>query len=86
MKHDTGEVMWTESGLGCGSLMIADSKLVILSDDGRLVIAKATSAGYDEVASASILEGRCWTVPVLLEGCVYARNAAGKLVAVQLPQ
>ena len=86
MKHETGEVMWTESGLGCGSLMIADGKLVILSDDGRLVIAKAISAGYDEVASASILEGRCWTVPVLLEGCVYARNAAGKLVAVQLPQ
>ncbi len=86
MKHDTGEVMWTESGLGCGSLMIADGKLVILSDDGRLVIAKATSAGYDEFASASILEGRCWTVPVLLGGCVYARNAAGRLVAVQLPQ
>lgn len=86
MKHDTGEVMWTESGLGCGSLMIANGKLVILSDDGRLVIAKATSEGYDEVASASVLEGRCWTVPVLLDGCVYARNAAGKLVAVQLPR
>ncbi len=86
MKHDTGEVMWTESGLGCGSLMIANGKLVILSDDGRLVIAKATSEGYDEVASASVLEGRCWTVPVLLDGCVYARNAAGKLVAVQLPK
>ncbi|MAI69715.1 MAG: alcohol dehydrogenase [Rhodopirellula sp.] len=85
MKHDTGEVMWTESGLGCGSLMIADGKLVILSDDGRLVIAKATSQGYDEVASARILEGRCWTVPVLFEGCVYARNAAGRLVAVKLP-
>lgn len=86
MKHETGDVMWTESGLGCGSLMIADGKLVILSDDGRLVIAKATPAGYDEVASATILDGRCWTVPVLLGGCVYARNAAGRVVAVQLPQ
>lgn len=86
MKHDTGEVLWTESGLGCGSLMIADGKLVILSDDGRLVIANATSAEYEEVCSAKILEGRCWTVPVLLDGRVYARNAAGDLVAVQLPQ
>ncbi|MDA7905212.1 alcohol dehydrogenase, partial [Rhodopirellula sp.] len=73
-------------GLGCGSLMIADGKLVILSDDGRLVIANATSAGFEELCSASILEGRCWTVPVLLDGCVYARNAAGDLVAVQLPK
>ena len=86
MKHETGEVLWTESGLGCGSLMIAGGKLVILSDDGRLVIANATSAGYEEVCSAEILEGRCWTVPVLLDGCVYARNAAGDLVAVQLPK
>lgn len=86
MKHDSGEVLWTESGLGCGSLMIADGKLVILSDDGRLVIAKATASEYEEVASASILDGRCWTVPVLLDGCVYARNAAGRLVAVKLPR
>ena len=86
MKHDTGEVMWTESGMGCGSLMIADGKLVILSDDGRLVIANATSAEYKEICSAEILEGRCWTVPVLLDGRVYARNAAGDLVAVQLPE
>jgi len=86
MKHDTGEVVWTESGRGCGSLRIADGKLVILSDDGRLGIANATSAGFEEICSASILEGRCWTVPVLRDGCGYARNAEGDLVAVQLPK
>ncbi len=85
MRHDTGEVQWKKSGLGCGSLMIADGKLVILSDDGDLVIAKTNTMEFEEIARATILDGRCWTVPVLLGGHVYARNAAGNLVCVKLP-
>ena len=85
MNHETGEVAWKHRGLGCGSLMIADGKLVILSDDGRLVIAKANPREFVELASTQILEGRCWTVPVLLNSHVYARNARGNLVCVKLP-
>ena len=86
MDHATGEVLWKHRGLGCGSLMIANGKLVLLSDDGRLVIAEANSNAFTKLAEAQILEGRCWTVPVLLGGKVYARNARGKLVCVQLPE
>ncbi len=85
MNHQTGEVAWQQNGLGCGSLMIAGGKLVILSEDGQLVVAEATAKEFKELARTSILAGRCWTVPVLLNGHVYARNAAGKLVSVKLP-
>jgi outer membrane protein assembly factor BamB len=85
MNHKTGEVLWKHRGLGCGSLMIADEKLLLLSEDGRLVVAEAKPEGFKQLAESQILEGRCWTVPVLLDGRVYARNAAGKLVCVELP-
>jgi outer membrane protein assembly factor BamB len=85
MNFETGEVAWQTRGLGCGSLMIADGKLLILSEDGRLVLARATPQKYDELTRSEFLEGRCWTVPVLLDGRVYGRNAAGRLVCVQLP-
>ncbi len=85
MKFDTGEVMWKERGLGCGSLMIANGKLVILSETGSLVIAEASPDEFKELAKSEILSGRCWTAPVLANGKVYARNASGKLVCVQLP-
>ncbi len=85
MNLTSGEVAWRQSDLGCGSLMIADGKLVILSEDGYLVIAEANPKGFTELARTRILTGRCWTVPVLLEGHVYARNAAGDLVSVKLP-
>ena len=85
MNHLTGKVAWKERGLGCGSLMIADGKLIVLSEDGQLVVAEATPQEYRELARTRILSGRCWTIPVLLDKHVYARNAAGDLVSVQLP-
>lgn len=86
MKFDTGEVMWKQRGLGCGSLIVADGKLVILSEQGVLVVAEATPDEYRELSRSEILSGRCWTAPVLAGGRVYARNAAGHLVCIQLPR
>lgn len=85
MNQATGEVVWKHRGLGCGSLMIVDGKLLLLSDNGELVLANATPEGYQEIATSPFLEGRCWTVPVLFGGHVYGRNAAGKLVCARLP-
>ena len=36
------------------------------------------------VGRKRILSGRCWSVPVLAHGKIYARNAAGRLVCVEL--
>lgn len=85
MKFDTGEVAWKQRGMGCGSLMIADGKLLILDERGTLIVAQATHTGYEELARSPFLSGRCWTVPVLLDKRVYGRNAAGNLVCVDLP-
>ena len=85
MNFETGEVLWKHRGLGCGSLMIADGKLILLSDDGRLIIAAATPKKYEQLAESQILTGRCWTVPVLHQGSICARNARGILVCVSLP-
>jgi len=85
MNLQTGKVAWKQRGMGCGSLMIADGKLLILSENGKLTLAKAKPDGFEELASSPFLTGRCWTVPVLFEKRVYGRNAAGKLVCVKLP-
>ncbi|MGB7343936.1 MAG: PQQ-binding-like beta-propeller repeat protein [Pirellulaceae bacterium] len=85
MKLSDGSVAWEHRGYGCGSLMIADKKLIVLSDDGLLVVADASREGFQKLAEAQILEGRCWTIPLLHNRRVYARNAKGKLVCVQLP-
>jgi len=80
----TGDVKWSGPNVGVGSLMLADGKLIVLSDAGTLTIVEAVPTGYRELASAQILEGKCWTVPVLAGGRIYARNAVGDLVCVDV--
>ena len=79
---ETGEVKWSQQKLGTGSLMLADGKLIILSEQGLLAIANAVPDRYDEIQRTQVLKGLCWTVPVLCNGKIYARCAEGDLVCV----
>lgn len=76
----TGQVKWEQPDLRRGSLILADARLVILDERGKLVIAAANSEAYRPLAEATILGGRCWTTPVLAQRRLYARNAAGDVV------
>ncbi len=84
VDFQNGSVKWTQKGLGEGSLMIADGKLIIMGDNGDLVIAEATPTGFQELSRAKVLGGLCWTVPVLSEGKIYCRNHEGDLVCLNV--
>ena len=80
----TGTVKWKHEGLGLGSLMAADGKLIVLSDRGELVVAEASPEAFKPLARAQVLGGKCWTVPVLANGRIYCRNARGALVCLDV--
>ena len=84
MDPVSGQVQWRQKGLGLGTLIVAGDKLIILGERGKLVIAKAQADAYEELASAQVLKGKCWTVPTLANGLLYARNAAGRLVCMDV--
>jgi len=83
---ETGKQQWAHRDYGCGTVLISGGKVLVLSDKGLLATVEASPKGYKEISRSQILEGKCWTPPALLDGRVYARNAAGRLVCVQLPQ
>jgi hypothetical protein len=64
--------------------MAANGRLIVLSDEGELMVAPATPEKFTPSARAKVLDGKCWTVPVLAGERVYCRNAAGDLVCVDL--
>lgn len=80
----TGAVKWQEKSIRPGGLMAADGKLIIMSDTGELVVVQTTPDSFKPLARAQILGGKCWTVPTLSHGRIYARNSKGDLVCVDV--
>ena len=80
----TGELKWTRKAPAFGSLIMADGKLIILSDKGELLLAEASPSAFTPIARAKVLSGVCWTPPALADGRLYVRNAKGELRCLEL--
>jgi len=80
----TGKEVWAQGGFGVGAICAAGDRLIILGEKGELVIAKASPEKFSAISRAQVSTGRHWNVPVLANGFIYVRNAAGKLVAIDL--
>jgi len=84
INFDTGEVKWTEKASGKGSLMMADSKLIVLSERGELMVADATPTAFKPISRAQVIGGKCWSAPVLANGKIYCRTGPGDVVCVDV--
>jgi hypothetical protein len=70
----TGNVKWEREGFGPGNVVLANDKILALSDAGELVLFEPKPDAYKEVARAKVLEGKCWTTPVVAGGRIFARS------------
>jgi outer membrane protein assembly factor BamB len=84
MRYSDGKLMWEHSGLGCGSLIASDGKLIILSESGELLTAPVSHQAFKPISKAKLLDGTCWTPPVLAHGRIFIRNDLGKMVVVDV--
>ena len=82
---ETGEIVWAEEGYGSGGL-VAAGNTVIVFDNGVLTLFEASPAGFKPIHRQTVLEGKCWTSPVISHGRIYCRNAEGDLACVRLRQ
>ncbi len=80
---ESGKVKWEEKAVG-GALVIADGKLVILSELGELIVGDATPNGFKPLLRQQVLGKRCWVQPTVANGRVYCRNNNGDLAVLAL--
>jgi outer membrane protein assembly factor BamB len=84
MDFNTGKVQWAQRGLGEGNFCAANNTLIVLNEKGKLVMVQASPEKYSPIASAQIFRDKTWTVPVLSNGLLYARDTQGNVVCLDL--
>ena len=72
----TGELKWKGGRYGYGQLLLAGDHLVVLTEQGDLVLVRATPEGHQELARFAALEGRTWNIPAIDNGLLLVRNAS----------
>jgi outer membrane protein assembly factor BamB len=83
LEAATGAVKWKRSGMGKGSLILADGRLLIMSENGKLVVANPTPEKFESVAEAQVLsKKRSWVVPTLAHGRIFLKNNDGEAAAI----
>ena len=70
----TGDLKWKGGRYGHGQMLLADGHLVIITEDGELVLVAATPEKLREVARVPALDGDTWNVPAFAEGILLVRN------------
>ncbi len=72
----TGELKWKGGRYGYGQVLLAGRHLVVLTEQGDLVLVRATPEGHEELARFSAIEGRTWNIPAIDNGLLLVRNAS----------
>ena len=76
LNADTGEVAWKGGRYGHSQFVLASGHLVLLTEDGDLVLVRATPDRHEEVVRFPVLEGKTWNHPALDRGRLLVRNLA----------
>jgi outer membrane protein assembly factor BamB len=74
VEWKTGKVRWTQEDFGCGSMVLADGRLIVLTEAGDLVLVAATPDGYRELSRAHVLAGPCRAQLALANGRLYGHD------------
>jgi outer membrane protein assembly factor BamB len=79
----TGETVWQERGFGRSSFVAADGKVIMIDEDGDLVLARLAPDKMTVLSQAHIFNTMSWTAPTLVGTTLYARDRE-KIVAIDL--
>lgn len=70
----TGEQKWKGGRYGYGQILLAGNHVIVLTEDGEVVLVKATPDRHEEVGRFEALRGKTWNHPVVTGGRLLVRN------------
>jgi outer membrane protein assembly factor BamB len=85
VEAKTGKVLWSKPKVGkyhAAIIRTANDKLLVLDDNGNLVLVEHNPKEYQELARAKVC-GETWAHPALVDGKLYLRDAK-ELICLEL--
>jgi outer membrane protein assembly factor BamB len=70
----TGKVQWNVDAFGAGTVTLAGDRLLLVRENGELVLAPASPKEFKPLARAQLLPGVVRAYPALADGKIYVRN------------
>ncbi len=74
VEFESGQVKWSEDRFGAGTVTLVGNRLLILRENGELVIAAVSPNAFRPLARARILPPTVRAYPAIADGFVYVRN------------
>ena len=72
----TGELKWKGGRYGYGQVILASDRLIVITEDGDLVLLAPNPERHEELVRFPVLEGKTWNHPALDGGILLVRNLA----------
>jgi outer membrane protein assembly factor BamB len=70
----SGKVQWNVDGYGAGTVTLAGDRLLIVRENGEVVIAAADARAYRPEAKSQTLSGTIRSYPAIAQGRLFVRN------------
>ena len=72
----TGELRWKGGRYGYGQVLLAEGRLIVLTEEGDLAIVQARPDRHEGLTRVPVLTGKTWNVPAIGGGFLLVRNLA----------
>ena len=84
---ETGERVWKGGRYGAGQMLLLPEQdlLLVVSEEGDLVLVAASADQHTEIAKFKAIEGKTWNHPVLVGDVLLVRNGE-EMAAFRLPR
>jgi len=70
----TGAQKWKGGRYGFGQLLLAGDRIVLITEEGELVLLQPTPEGHRELARFAAIDGKTWNSPAISDGVLLVRN------------
>lgn len=74
IESATGERRWKDGRFGSGQSLLVDDLILVQSEPGSVVLARARPDAYEELGRLAALDGKTWNHPTLAGRLLLVRN------------